>query len=37
VRGDKGVRYEYVGRVITLVQRGGIAKVGFISWPQAAG
>jgi biopolymer transport protein ExbD len=37
VRGDKGVRYEYVGRVITLVQRGGIAKVGFISWPQTGG
>ncbi|MBL8223792.1 MAG: biopolymer transporter ExbD [Chromatiales bacterium] len=37
IRGDSGVRYEYVGRVITLVQRGGIAKVGFISWPQAGG
>jgi biopolymer transport protein ExbD len=33
VRGDLGVRYEYVGRVIMLVQRGGIAKVGFISEP----
>jgi biopolymer transport protein ExbD len=37
IRGDSGVRYEYVGRVITLVQRGGIAKVGFISWPQPGG
>ncbi len=37
IRGDSGVRYEYVGRVITLVQRGGIAKVGFISWPQTGG
>jgi biopolymer transport protein ExbD len=37
IRGDANVRYEYVGRVITLVQRGGIAKVGFISWPQTAG
>jgi biopolymer transport protein ExbD len=33
VRGDAGTRYEYVGRVIMLVQRGGIAKVGFISEP----
>jgi biopolymer transport protein ExbD len=33
VRGDSGARYEYVGRVIMLVQRGGIAKVGFISEP----
>jgi len=33
VRGDLGTRYEYVGRVIMLVQRGGIAKVGFISEP----
>jgi biopolymer transport protein ExbD len=37
VRGDAGVRYEYVGRVIMLVQRGGIAKVGFISEPQRRG
>ncbi len=33
IRGDRNVRYEYVGRVIMLVQRGGIAKVGFISEP----
>ena len=33
VRGDKGVRYEYVGRVIMLAQRGGIGKIGFISEP----
>jgi biopolymer transport protein ExbD len=37
VRGDAGVRYEYVGRVIMLVQRGGIAKVGFISEPRRGG
>jgi biopolymer transport protein ExbD len=33
IRGDKGTRYEYVGRVVMLLQRGGIAKVGFISEP----
>ena len=33
VRGDRGVRYEYVGRVIMLAQRGGIGKIGFISEP----
>jgi biopolymer transport protein ExbD len=33
VRGDKNVRYEYVGRVIMLAQRNGIAKIGFISEP----
>jgi biopolymer transport protein ExbD len=33
IRGDREVRYEYVGRVIMLVQRGGIQKVGFISEP----
>jgi biopolymer transport protein ExbD len=33
VRGDKNARYEYVGRVIMLAQRNGIAKVGFISEP----
>ena len=33
VRGDRNVRYEYVGRVILLLQKGGIQKVGFISEP----
>lgn len=33
VRGDRDVRYEHVGRVIMMVQRGGIQKVGFISEP----
>lgn len=33
IRGDRGVRYEYVGRVILLCQRAGISKVGFISEP----
>jgi biopolymer transport protein ExbD len=33
IRGDKGVKYEYVGRVILAVQRGGVMKVGFITEP----
>ncbi len=33
VRGDRNVRYEYVGRVILALQKGGIQKVGFISEP----
>ena len=33
VRGDRNVRYEYVGRVILQLQKGGIQKVGFISEP----
>ena len=33
IRGDREARYEYVGRVIMLAQRGGITKVGFISEP----
>jgi biopolymer transport protein ExbD len=33
VRGDKNVRYEFVGRTIVLAQRAGIQKVGFITEP----
>ena len=33
VRGDRNARYEYVGRVVLLLQKGGIQKVGFISEP----
>jgi biopolymer transport protein ExbD len=33
VRGDRSARYEYVGRVILMLQKGGIQKVGFISEP----
>ena len=33
LRGDRNVRYEYVGRVILMLQKGGIQKVGFISEP----
>ena len=37
IRGDQGVRYEFVGRVILTAQRAGIAKVGFITEPPARG
>jgi biopolymer transport protein ExbD len=37
VRADKDVRYEFVGRVVTAVQRAGIAKVAFIIEPARAG
>jgi biopolymer transport protein ExbD len=33
IRGDKSTKYEYVGRVILAVQRGGVMKVGFITEP----
>jgi len=33
VRGDRQTAYEHVGRVIVLVQRAGIQKVGFITEP----
>src|SRR5262245_10787866 len=31
IRADREVRFEYVGRTIVAVQRGGIVKVGFIT------
>jgi len=34
IRGDKEVRYEFVGRVVVDCQRAGIVKVGFISQPE---
>ena len=33
IRADQNVRYESVGKVIYLIQRGGIVKVGFIIQP----
>lgn len=36
IRGDVNARYEYVGRVIYNLQRGGIVKVGFITEPDRA-
>lgn len=37
VRGDRGVRYEHVGRVILQLRKNGIQKVGFISEPNRGG
>jgi biopolymer transport protein ExbD len=36
VRGDRQTKYEYVGKVVVLCQRGGIQKVGFITEPDRA-
>jgi biopolymer transport protein ExbD len=36
IRGDQAAHYEYVGKVIMTAQRAGIAKVSFITTPQAA-
>lgn len=33
VRGDRDVRFEFIGRVMVMCQRSGIVKVGFISQP----
>ena len=33
IRGDKDTRYEAIGRVMYMIQRGGIVKVGFLTEP----
>lgn len=33
VKGDREVRFEFVGKVMVMCQRAGIVKVGFISQP----
>ena len=33
IRADKDARYEFVGRVMYAIQRGGIVKVGFLTEP----
>ncbi len=33
IRGDRGVRYEAIGRTLYSIQRGGLTKVGFITEP----
>src|ERR1700682_950550 len=33
IRADRGTRFEFVGRVIYGIQRGGIVKVGFLTEP----
>lgn len=37
IRGDKSARYEFIGKVVLTCQRGGIAKVGFITEPPPHG
>ena len=37
IRGDRGARYEAVGRVVYACQRASIMKVGFITEPPARG
>jgi len=34
IRGDRDARYEFIGRVVATLQRGGILKVGFITDPE---
>jgi biopolymer transport protein ExbD len=36
IRGDQATHYEAIGKVIMTAQRAGIAKVSFITTPQAA-
>jgi biopolymer transport protein ExbD len=33
IRADKDARYEFIGRVMYAIQRGGIVKVGFLTEP----
>ena len=33
IRGDKETRYEAIGRVMYMIQRGGVVKVGFLIEP----
>jgi biopolymer transport protein ExbD len=33
IRGDKETRYEAIGKVMYMIQRGGIQKVGFLTEP----
>ena len=37
IRGDANTRYEFIGRVVMICQRSGIAKVGFITEPPMRG
>ncbi len=37
IRGDKGARYEFIGKAVFACQRAGIAKVGFITEPPVRG
>jgi biopolymer transport protein ExbD len=37
IRGDRQARFEAVGRVIYVIQNGGLVKVGFLTEPKAGG
>jgi biopolymer transport protein ExbD len=37
IRGDRMARYEFVGRVVVIMQRAGIVKIGFITEPPPRG
>ena len=37
IRGDKGARYEFIGKVVFACQRAGILKIGFVTEPPARG
>jgi biopolymer transport protein ExbD len=37
IRGDRNARYEFVGRVVVIMQRAGIVKIGFITEPPPRG
>jgi biopolymer transport protein ExbD len=37
IQGDRDVRFEFIGKVMVMCQRAGIAKVGFISQPKSVG
>jgi biopolymer transport protein ExbD len=37
IRGDRGARYEFIGRVVFACQRAGILKIGFITEPPVQG
>jgi biopolymer transport protein ExbD len=37
IRGDRAARYEFVGRVVVIMQRAGIVKIGFITEPPPRG
>jgi biopolymer transport protein ExbD len=37
IRGDRGARYEFIGRVVVACQRSGIVKLGFITEPSRGG
>jgi biopolymer transport protein ExbD len=35
IKGDRNARYESIGRVLYVIQQGGVQKVGFMSEPKA--